>query len=186
MGHVRFDPHCDKNDSYDLPSYAGFAHEHNRVLTRQALSGIIDMKLRDILEAIYNRLRDKNLRHLISYGVVLTGGGAQLKEGIERLVREVFSGYMAGGYINVRIGYPIIEYETNIFIHLINSQRETLPEKLAGSFISRICHFIWLSGRRNCQILRRRRSATEEGRAYNGKNMLKSWFTGKLLGNSFS
>ena len=79
MGHVRFDPHCDKNDSYDLPSYAGFAHEHNRVLTRQALSGIIDMKLRDILEAIYNRLRDKNLRHLISYGVVLTGGGAQLK-----------------------------------------------------------------------------------------------------------
>lgn len=179
MGHVRFDPHCDKNDSYDLPSYAGFAHEHNRVLTRQALSGIIDMKLRDILEAIYNRLRDKNLRHLISYGVVLTGGSAQLK-GIERLVREVFSGYMAGGYINVRIGYPIIEYETNIFYSPNKFSTETLPEKLAGVSSPEYATLFGYLADETARYYGGGGAPRKKGGLTTVKNMLKSWFTGNF------
>lgn len=131
MGLARFDPSKDANTSCRLPTYAGFSREGGRLLSRQALSGIIDTRLEDILEKIYYKLRDKGFHNQLGYGVVLTGGGARL-EGIERMAKEVFSSHMAGRDLNVRIGRPYIDFETKEFFSPEAYSRPDFPNRLTG------------------------------------------------------
>ncbi len=113
MGQVMFNPKEDPNHQYELPALVR-TYGHVPVLTTQALSTIIDEQLYDIFEHIYFDIKEKKLGHYINHGVVITGGGANLK-GIDRMAREVFGQHLAGRNLNARIGRPIIDYDTKIF-----------------------------------------------------------------------
>lgn len=131
MGQVRFDASRDKDSYVQLPSTTGYAEENGRILRKEALSAIIDTRVQDILERIYYRIRDKSLHTQLGYGVVLTGGGANLP-GITRMAKEVFSSHMAGRDINVRIGRPIVNYETSEFVSPEFYATEQMPRQYAG------------------------------------------------------
>ncbi len=179
MGHSRFDPKYDKNDSYELPSYAGFSQDRGRILTKHALSAIIDQKLRDIFETIYHNLRERNLRHMISYGVVLTGGACKIP-GIDRLVKEVFSGYLGGHDINVRLGFPMIEYETNVFYFPSKFSTETLPEKLAGVSMPEYSTLFGYLADETSRMYNQPGGVRQKGFLTNVRDMMKTWFTGNF------
>lgn len=63
--------------------------------------------------------------------MVLTGGGATLP-GIQRMAKEVFSSHMAGREINVRLGRPLVNYETSEFVPPELYNTESFPKQFAG------------------------------------------------------
>ena len=131
MGQVRYDARKDKDSFIRLPTAPGYSDDGGRILSKQALSAIIDVKVQDILEKIYYRIRDKSLHTQLGYGVVLTGGGATLP-GIQRMAKEVFSSHMAGREINVRLGRPLVNYETSEFVPPELYNTESFPKQFAG------------------------------------------------------
>lgn len=132
MGQVRYDARKDKDSFIRLPTAPGYSDDGGRILSKQALSAIIDVKVQDILEKIYYRIRDKSLHTQLGYGVVLTGGGATLP-GIQRMAKEVFSSHMAGREINVRLGRPLVNYETSEFVPPELYNTESFLSSLPGT-----------------------------------------------------
>lgn len=116
MGQAKFDRSRDKDDYCQLPAYADYSRQiGSRMLARQALSDMIDLKLEEILRAAYEKLQIEGMTQHLAHGVVLTGGGAKLR-GIDRMAKEVFSMHMAGRDMNVRIGAPLFMERTREFI----------------------------------------------------------------------
>ena len=132
MGQVRYDARKDKDSFIRLPTAPGYSDDGGRILSKQALSAIIDVKVQDILEKIYYRIRDKSLHTQLGYGVVLTGGGATLP-GIQRMAKEVFSSHMAGREINVRLGRPLVNYETSELFRPSFTTRRVSLSSLPGT-----------------------------------------------------
>ncbi len=178
MGQVKFDPAQDPSDSYELPIYAGFSQDHARVLTRQALSAVIDAKVGAILEWIYQDLREAHQMRNVGHGIVITGGGAELR-GIDRMVREIFSQHRASQDINVRIGRPVIDYETKMFYAPERFSKEGYPQRLDG--LSKP-EYATVMGYIMSQNLRNWESQGHGGRGMikGFKNMVKSWFVGNF------
>lgn len=85
MGQVRYDARKDKDSFIRLPTAPGYSDDGGRILSKQALSAIIDVKVQDILEKIYYRIRDKSLHTQLGYGVVLTEAGLRFRASREWL-----------------------------------------------------------------------------------------------------
>ena len=71
----------------------------NRTISRRALDTVVNVRLMELFTAIRETLEDQDIIHRLHSGVILTGGGAHLKD-IDRLAEQALG-------TNVRIGRPI-------------------------------------------------------------------------------
>ena len=71
----------------------------NRTISRRALDTVVNARLLELFTAIRETLEDQDVIHRLHSGVILTGGGAQMKD-IDRLAAQVLG-------TSVRIGRPI-------------------------------------------------------------------------------
>ena len=87
---------------------------------------------------------------------------------------------MPDGHINVRVGYPIIEYETNIFYSPNKFSTETLPEKLAGVSSPEYATLFGYLADETSRYFGGGGAPRKKGGLTSVKDMLKSWFTGNF------
>ena len=71
----------------------------NRTISRRALDTVVNARLMELFTVIRETLEDQDVIHRLHSGVILTGGGARMKD-IGRLAQQVLG-------MNVRIGRPV-------------------------------------------------------------------------------
>ena len=86
----------------------------NRTVSRRALDTVVNARLTELFTAIRELLEDQDVLHRLHAGVVLTGGGARLRD-LDRLAEQVLG-------MRVRIGRPL---------HLDGLEREPFPAAYA-------------------------------------------------------
>ncbi len=86
----------EENEMIEVPSVGG---REPRKISRQILSEIIELRAREMFEIMNNEVSNSGYRDIISSGVVLTGGAANMK-GMADLAEEVFQ-------LPVRVGSPM-------------------------------------------------------------------------------
>ncbi len=77
----------------------GIAGREAKVTSSRGLSAIIEPRLEEILQLCLNEIRRSDVSDMLTFGVVITGGGALLTELVEK-AGEVFSA-------EIKIGYPL-------------------------------------------------------------------------------
>lgn len=179
LGQVKFDPSTDMDGSFVMPAYPGLGQEKGRVLTKQAFSDIINPRIQDMFENIYYKIRDKGLHNQLSHGVVLTGGGACLP-GIDRMAKEVFSMHLAGRDINVRIGRPLISFETGEFVAPEDYSTAVLPSQLTGYSTPQHAAVMGYLYDLNRKVLTQGSRIRSKGKLKTAAEYLKTWFLGNF------
>ena len=71
----------------------------NRTISRRALNTVVNARLMELFTAIRETLEDRDVIHRLHSGVILTGGGARMRD-IDRLAAQALG-------TAVRIGHPI-------------------------------------------------------------------------------
>ena len=71
----------------------------NRTISRRALDTVVNARLMELFTAIRETLEDQDVIHRLHSGVILTGGGAHMKD-IDRLAEKILG-------TSVRIGRPL-------------------------------------------------------------------------------
>ncbi len=71
----------------------------NRTISRRALDTVVNARLMELFTVVRETLEDQDLLHRLHAGVILTGGGARLRE-IDGLASQVLG-------MNVRFGRPV-------------------------------------------------------------------------------
>ncbi|GAB4223817.1 MAG: cell division protein FtsA [Francisella sp.] len=94
------------DEKIDIPNSLGNAKKR---ISQQDLSLVIESRLEEIFESLYNDLDKHRLLDVISSGIVFTGGGAKLK-GLVRLAEDIFK-------LPVRVGGPIEVSGANEIVH---------------------------------------------------------------------
>ena len=87
----------------------------NRTISRRALDTVVNVRLKELLSIIRDTLEEQDLLHRLHAGVVLTGGGANMRD-IDALIQQELS-------YNVRMGRPI---------HVDGLENETSPWSYAA------------------------------------------------------
>ncbi len=85
-----------EDETIEVPSVGG---REPRTVSRQILSEIIEARAKEMFELLDHELNASGFREIISSGIVLTGGAANM-QGIAELAESVFQG-------PVRVGTPI-------------------------------------------------------------------------------
>ena len=83
------------DEMIDVP---GIGDRESKSMSRQALAAVIEPRVEELFSLVQTSLRDSGYEELLSSGIVLTGGSAQLP-GMVELAEEIFS-------MPVRIGSP--------------------------------------------------------------------------------
>ena len=94
------------DDKIDIPNVLGNAKKRVSI---QDLSEVVEARIEEMLENIYNNLQSSNLLDLISSGFVFTGGGSRLKS-LSKIVEDLFK-------LPVRIGGPSDVSGANEVVH---------------------------------------------------------------------
>ena len=76
----------------------GVRGRESAIISQKMLSEVIEPRMHEILSLSYEEIKKSNISNKLNFGVVITGGGAQLKNLID-LAQEVFN-------MPVKIGYP--------------------------------------------------------------------------------
>ncbi|HOY31546.1 MAG TPA: cell division protein FtsA [Bacteroidales bacterium] len=84
--------------SDEFVSIPGLHGRPPREISLRNLAGIIQARMEEILEYVYNEIRSSGFERKLIAGIVLTGGGAQLKNIVQ--LTEFITG------MDARIGYP--------------------------------------------------------------------------------
>ncbi len=84
-----------EDDSIEVP---GIGDRGPKSMSRQALAAVIEPRVEELFSLVQQSLRDSGYEELLSSGIVLTGGSAQLP-GMVELAEEIFS-------MPARIGLP--------------------------------------------------------------------------------
>ena len=87
-----------ENKGNDVVCIPGLRGREPKEISLRTLAEIIQSRMEEILEHVYFEIRNSGMEKQLIAGVVLTGGGAQLKH-LKQLVE-----YMTG--MSARIGYP--------------------------------------------------------------------------------
>lgn len=87
-----------ENRSDEVVSIPGLKGRPPKEITLKNLAGIIQARMEEIIESVYQEIKDSGLEKRLIGGIVLTGGGALLKH-IEQL-----TSFKTG--MDTRIGYP--------------------------------------------------------------------------------
>ena len=72
---------------------------NNRTISRRALNTVVNARLTELFTVLRETLEDQDIVHRLHSGVVLTGGGARMKD-VDLLAKQILR-------TNVRIGRPI-------------------------------------------------------------------------------
>lgn len=80
------DAGAENRNDFEIPSFAG---RTKRVISHHALRTIIEARVSEIFDLVYQDLNQRSLSQLAQGGVVITGGMALL-EGIEELAERIF------------------------------------------------------------------------------------------------
>jgi cell division protein FtsA len=91
-----YSPLVRDDETIEVPSVGG---REPRTVSRQILSEIIEARAKEMFELLDHELNASGYREIISSGIVLTGGAANM-QGIAELAESVFQG-------PVRVGTPI-------------------------------------------------------------------------------
>lgn len=89
---------AEENKDNEVVCIPGLRGRDPKEISLKNLAHIIQCRMEEILEIVYSEIKNSNLEKQLSAGVVLTGGGAQLKH-----LRQLTE-YMTG--MNARVGYP--------------------------------------------------------------------------------
>jgi len=84
-----------ENEIVCIPGFQGREPKEISVLN---LSHIIQSRMQEIIELVYNEIKNSGMEHKIIGGIVVTGGGSQLLH-----IKQLFE-YVTG--MDTRIGYP--------------------------------------------------------------------------------
>ena len=71
----------------------------SRTISRRALDTVVNARLSELFTVLRETLEDQDVIHRLHSGVILTGGGARMRD-IDRLAEQVLG-------MNVRIGRPV-------------------------------------------------------------------------------
>jgi cell division protein FtsA len=88
----------DKSMSNDIISIPGLKDREPKEISMYNLTNIIKARMEEIIEQVYFEIRNSGYENKLTAGIVVTGGGAQLRN-----VRHLFE-FVTG--MDVRIGYP--------------------------------------------------------------------------------
>lgn len=77
---------ADPNDQIEVP---GLGDRQPRMLGRQALAGVIEPRVEEIYVLVQQAVRDSGYEELLSSGIVLTGGAAEMP-GMVELAEDIF------------------------------------------------------------------------------------------------
>lgn len=89
---------ADKNQENEIVSIPGLRGREPKEISLKNLASIIQARMEEIIELVYQEIRGSGYEKKLIGGIVITGGGAQLKH-IVQLVE-----YLTG--MDTRIGYP--------------------------------------------------------------------------------
>ena len=89
---------ADKNQENEIVSIPGLRGREPKEISLKNLASIIQARMEEIIELVYQEIRSSGYEKKLIGGIVITGGGAQLKH-IVQLVE-----YLTG--MDTRIGYP--------------------------------------------------------------------------------
>lgn len=89
---------AEKNKSNEFISIPGLKGRPHREISVKNLAHIIQARMEEIIEYVYNEIRLSGYAHKLGGGIVLTGGGSLLKHIVQ------LTQYKTG--MDVRIGYP--------------------------------------------------------------------------------
>ncbi len=87
-----------ENRDEEIVTIPGLRGRAPKEITLRNLASIIQARMEEIIEHVYYEIKNSNLEKKLNAGIVLTGGGAQLKH-----VAQLTS-YLTG--MDTRIGYP--------------------------------------------------------------------------------
>ena len=96
---------ADRNSDNEVVAIPGLRGRPPKEITLKNLANIIQARLEEIIEQVDYEIRSSGFKKRLIGGIVLTGGGAQLKH-IEQLAQ-----YITG--MDTRIGYPNEHLSTN-------------------------------------------------------------------------
>ena len=88
----------DRNKDNEVVCIPGLKGREPKEISLKNLAHIIQCRMEEMLEQVYFEIKNSGLEKQLSAGIVLTGGGAQLKH-----LRQLTE-YVTG--MSVRIGYP--------------------------------------------------------------------------------
>jgi cell division protein FtsA len=87
-----------ENKAEEIVSIPGLRGTPAREISLKNLAAIIQARMEEIIEQVYWEIKNSGFERKLSAGIVITGGGAQLKH-----IRQLTE-YLTG--MNTRIGYP--------------------------------------------------------------------------------
>lgn len=87
-----------ENSDDEIVAIPGIRGREPKEISLRNLASIIQARMQEIIEQIYNEIRISGFEHKLSAGIVLTGGGALLKHLVQ------LTEFMTG--MDARIGYP--------------------------------------------------------------------------------
>lgn len=88
----------DETHEHEIISIPGIGDRPRREISRKVLSKIINARMEEIMAQVYFEIKSSGLASKLNAGLVITGGGSQLKH-IKQLAE-----YCIG--LNTRVGYP--------------------------------------------------------------------------------
>jgi cell division protein FtsA len=127
-----------ENRAEEVVAIPGLRGRAPKEITLKNLARIIQARMEEIIEAVYQEIRSTGLEKRLIAGIVLTGGGAMLKH-LEQLTQ-----FITG--MDTRIGYPNEHlagnstdqitspmYATGIGLVLMGMQRSEIPDQPNGA-----------------------------------------------------
>ncbi|MBK8583775.1 MAG: cell division protein FtsA [Flavobacteriales bacterium] len=127
-----------ENKENEVVCIPGLRGREPKEISLKNLANIIQSRMEEILDHVYFEIKNSGLEKQLSGGIVLTGGGAQLKH-----LRQLTE-YVTG--MSTRIGYPNE--------HLANSKVEAVTSPLFATGVGLVLRgFDFLERRRSTQVL---------------------------------
>ncbi|MGV9011714.1 MAG: cell division protein FtsA [Flavobacteriales bacterium] len=127
-----------ENKENEVVCIPGLRGREPKEISLKNLANIIQSRMEEILDHVYFEIKNSGLEKQLSGGIVLTGGGAQLKH-----LRQLTE-YVTG--MSTRIGYPNE--------HLANSKVEAVTSPLFATGVGLVLRgFDFLERRRSNQVL---------------------------------
>ncbi|MBK9420737.1 MAG: cell division protein FtsA [Flavobacteriales bacterium] len=127
-----------ENKDNEVVCIPGLRGREPKEISLKNLANIIQSRMEEILDHVYFEIKNSGLEKQLSGGIVLTGGGAQLKH-----LRQLTE-YVTG--MSTRIGYPNE--------HLANSKVEAVTSPLFATGVGLVLRgFDFLERRRSNQVL---------------------------------
>ncbi|RLD91529.1 MAG: cell division protein FtsA [Bacteroidetes bacterium] len=143
---------AEKNSDNEVVAIPGLRGRPPKEITLKNLANIIEARLKDIIELIDFEIKNSGFKKKLIGGIVLTGGGSQLKH------MDVFTQYNTG--MDTRIGYP------NEYLSGKNSDKMAAPMFATGIGLV-------IEGVRRSEI---QNNLDEEAGSDKGKGKGKSFF----------